>query len=157
MQLTVEIDEREFVEAVVQAAAEKMLEDKVGVDRAVLARRIERKVESAVREEAQAAAPGIVQRILADRVIQTNEYGYPHGEGKPVAAVIADQVKKELAHSNGRRGPTVLDKLIRDEVDRALAGELKDTLDQAKRIVTDAVSERAISELRKSLADGIAL
>jgi hypothetical protein len=117
---------------------------------------INSKIEKVIRQEAADAAEGIAQRILDKGVIQVDEYGYRRGKEIPVAEIIANQVKEELStHGGNRRGAGALQELIRTEVSRELKGELKETLDEAKRTVMDAVGSTAIAELRKALADGV--
>jgi hypothetical protein len=112
-------------------------------------------VSSEIRGAATAIAPDIARSILADKVVQTDNFGYARGEPKSVASIIAEQVASTLQPRSGRGGPGVLDKLIREEVDRQVKGELKDALDAAKKVVTDALADRVVPELRKALAAGI--
>lgn len=107
-----------------------------------LARKLEAAIVAEIQTQAREAAPGIVERILADKVVTTDRWGSREGE-KPVAELIAEQVKREAYDGqSGRRGEGVLAKLIRDEVERQFAGELREALQAAKAPLLEAVREQ---------------
>lgn len=117
---------------------------------------INRKIEQAIRGEAQEAAKGIAARILETGVMPVDVYGNRSGtEPKPVAAIIAEEVKSQLQGPSGRRGEGVLSELIRAEVGRALKGELKDELERAKKVVVDAVGASAVEALQEAVSKGM--
>ena len=142
-------EDEQFGELVIGACARMLLSryvaDEDGGERRIsteLQRRITEEILGVIREEARAAAPGIAEKILAGEIPQTDTYGYAHGS-KTIAEVIATEVKQQLQHRSGRRGEGVLDKLIREEVQRQLRTELKEVLDAAKREVAEALGKEA--------------
>lgn len=143
-------EHQEFGELVIGACARQLLSRYVSDDEGneyrhptELQRRIQDEIEGLIREEARAAAPGIAEKILAGDVPQQDRYGYSSGRSLTVAQVIADEVKRELTHRGGQRGVSVLDKLIREEVQGQLRKELKDVLDAAKAEVAQALAKEA--------------
>ena len=152
------VNEDEFLDQVLDRAAAQLLmryapSDDRGNEQ--LGQRIERAVVDEIREQARVAAPGIVAKILEQKVVQSDLYGVRVGEPKAIGEVIADQVKRTLQHPSGSRGDGVLDRLIREEVDRALARELKGALDEAKGIVFAKLTTNVATELRKALSASI--
>lgn len=143
-------EDAQFGELIIGACARQLLTRYLSDDEGSayahpteLQRRIQDEVLNVIREEARAAAPGIAEKILAGEVPQSDGYGYASGRSKSIAEVIADEVKGQLRHGSGRQGESVLDKLIREEVQRQLRTELKDVLDAAKREVAEALGKEA--------------
>lgn len=151
-------EEAEFGELLLGACARQMLSRYVADEDghacevpSNLARRIESAVVDEIRSQAREVVPEIVERVLATGVVRTDAFGYGRGETRSVADVIAEQVKDGLVHSSGRRGPSVLEQMIRDEVDRAFKEELHQTIEAAKAPVLAAVREKAAGVFEEAL------
>lgn len=118
-----------------------------------LARRIEETVTEIIREEAAAAAPKVVEEILAEGVQRTNQYGSPRGEKMPLRDVIGEEVVKQLTrrerHGMGDR--TVIEEMLEREVEKVVKGELRSALDEATKTIVDAVGEEASKGLTDAL------
>lgn len=160
MKLEIELDylEGTFEEAVAAAAARQLLHyyvaDEAGDSRRVptdLERRIRDEVLAKIEEEARAAAPDVVRELLEQGVRRTNTWGDPSGELVSLKTVIAEEVRKELTVSSGHRADTALSKLLKEEVERELKGELKGAVEEAKAVVVRAVGKEAREALEGAL------
>lgn len=154
-------EDREFGDLLVRACARQMLEryaaDEDGDEYSVpspLADRIKSAVVEVIHEQAAAAAPGIVEKILAAGVVETDRYGYGRGEAKPIAEIVADQVRQEV-RTGSHRGETALERLIREEVTKQFHGEMKAAIDEAKRPVLDAIREQATGVFENAMRDAL--
>lgn len=155
-------DQDEFADRVVLSAAEQLLSrytlDDEGAEIRVsteLSRKLHQEIDAAIREQAREAAPIVAQQILEEGIQQSDTWGEPRGGVKPLKVVVAEEVKKNLTHSSGKRGEGVLDRLIREEVHRQIKAELQDALNEAKKVVTEAVTHEATEALRDVLAKRI--
>lgn len=162
-----EMDSENFTQDVVNAAARQLLTrysyDEDGDEHAVpteLSRRLREHMEKIIREQAQEFAPIVAATILEEGVRETNTWGDATGRTRPLKSVIAEEVKKNLTHGNGRRGEGVLDMLIREEIQKQLRAQLNEIVEQAREPILAAMREEATSvferAMRKALP-GVAL
>lgn len=110
------------------------------------------KVLAIVSELATAQAEGLVRKVLSGPIRLTDSYGMPKGEPKTLMELVSEQAGKILSQPrddryNYDRKVTLVQQLIRDEVDKAFAGELKPVIDAAKKQAKDAVKNRAAEML----------
>lgn len=143
-------EDAQFGDLIVGACAQKLLSLYVSDDEgngharpSQLQNRIQDEIMAVIREEARAAAPGIAEKILAGEVPLSDRYGYTSGRSKSIAEIVAEEAKSQLRHETGQSGKSVLDRLIREEVQKQLRTELKDVLDAAKREVAEALGKEA--------------
>lgn len=156
-------DER-FGEMVVEACARRMLatyvmgdgesDDERGYSVSTdLERRLRDSVLEVIREQAAAAAPGIVQTMLEQGVPETDAFGdRRYGGGtRSLKEEIAARVKGELQHSSGHRGESVLSLVLREEIRKELRGELNAAVAEARAVVVGAVREEASKSIASAL------
>lgn len=107
---------------------------------------VQGKVQQAVNEAVKAQVDEWVREALAEPIQRTNDYGRPVGEAKSMPEFVAEHVAKWFSEPADRydsqRG-TRVQKLIYDEVDRKLKGELTTAIREAKASVVRAVSGQA--------------
>lgn len=151
-------DSEAMADRVVAEAARQLLTewtaDEDGVEYSInsrLAARIEQAVIDTIVEQAQALTPQIAEKVIEQGVQQTDTYGYARGEVKPLGTVIAEEVTRQLSRSGNYNSKGILNEMISKEVDTALRTELKAAMTEAKRIVTDAVTESAVKALRDAV------
>lgn len=150
-------------EWVIAACADAMLnryvfvgEDDVDRVPTALRRALEDQVKDVIAAQARAATPGIVNTILEQGVRAVGSFGDPHGPTMPVREFIAQEIKREMTRGSGSRdGNTVLVKVIREEVQKVLADELKAVVEEAKGPVLDAVRTEASRVLERAMRSAI--
>lgn len=160
-------EEAEFGEALVEACARQMLNDYFYMDqdsegfkveKSSLARQIQNKVVEVVREEARAAAPGIVAKMLSGEVRQSDKYGHWNGETMTVEDVVVDELKKQVSPRRGSvTQDCVFDALIREVARDKIEGEMRETLAEAKRVIVNAMTQNAVEALKRAVSAGVPL
>jgi hypothetical protein len=153
-----EMDSDSFTQDVINAAARQLLTrysyDEDGDPHAIpteLSRRLREHMEDVIREQAKEFAPIVAATILEEGVKETNTWGDATGRSRPLKSVIADEVKKELSHSNGRRGEGVLNMMIREEIQKQLRGELHAMVEQAREPILAAMREEATAVFERAM------
>lgn len=156
--------EQDLEGAIISACAEKVLArwvtehdpDTGDMDGRRLPTALERRLESAIldviREQAAAAAPGIVETMLSEGVRRTDTWGDPRGEPVPLRALIAEKAKEALTYPAGQRGTNAITRFMNDAVDKALTGELQAELDAAKAALREQLTAKAAELLAASTA-----
>lgn len=127
--------------------------------RSQLAQRIEAAVVDTIKAQASELVPQIAKDVLDRGVQPTDSYGFTTSrEPKSVGQVIAETVIADLSVSRGTsfgRNRSLLEEMIHKEVEQALRTELKEAMDNAKRIVAEAVTESATKALREAVIRGL--
>jgi hypothetical protein len=107
------------------------------------------RVVAEVRREviAEAVRPQVEEAIAAP-LQKTNGYGEPVGEPVTLRTVIIDEVRKMLAkpadsYASGKG--TVLQAMVRKEVEAAFANEVRDAVKQAREQVSEEIGQMVAS------------
>ena len=115
---------------------------------------VQAKVQETVNAAVKAQVDVWVRDALAEPIQRTNDYGRPVGEAKSMPEFVGEHVTKWFSEPADRydsqRG-TRVQKMIYEEVDRKLKGEMTSAIREAKAAVVRAVSGQA----GKLLADAI--
>lgn len=108
-----------------------------------IAKTIEADIRAAVQQRVEAEVASQVEKILAGPIVRTNSYGEPiSGPAKSLREMVTEEATKELTKSRGSgydRNPSVLDRVIKGQVEQVLAKELNDEIARAKAEVKGAV------------------
>jgi predicted RNA binding protein with dsRBD fold (UPF0201 family) len=100
-----------------------------------------------------AIRPAIVE-ALTGAVQKTDAWGEPKGEPKTLreqiveGATAALNVKREHAYN---RRETLVEYIVREEIERAIRKELSAEMDKAKKQVTDAIKEQGAEVLAEAV------
>lgn len=108
-------------------------------------------------EEIRAAVQAEIAEALTTTVPITNTYGEATGKTTTIRALIADMAKEALtkkADGYGS-GESVVRKVLREQVDRALAEELLATVKEERTKVVAAVRGKTAELLAKALEQGL--
>lgn len=102
---------------------------------------------------------GFIRPKLADAMASllqpTDSFGTPKGEPQTLQQVIIDMAAKELRKPTDRydsRSPSVLQKLIHEEVQRTIRGELQTAMKEAREEVLAAVRGQAAKIVTDTIA-----
>jgi len=108
-------------------------------------------------EEIREQVKPIVAAAIAAPVQRTNSYGNPVGEPVPMTELIVKEVHDYLGKrdSYARDSQTVVQKLIREQVDLALKNELKDAIADEKAKVVAAVRAKAADLIATAVREGV--
>lgn len=140
-----------ILEEIVAAAARQVLdEDKAEIRRAALA---------GVREIAAAEGSKAAAELVAAPFQPFDRYGDPRGAPVTLRAFIADEIRAQLKLQPDRgHSPNAFTTVLRDEIRRAIDGELKAALDEARKQIGDELRAAALAALAKRIAPaGVAL
>ena len=102
-------------------------------------------VEEIRKELVREALAPIVAEAVAAPLQRTNSWGEPAGEPVTMTTVIVGEVRKYLqepADSYRRENGTILQKLIRDEVQKAFAAEVKAAVEAARAAVAKEIGDQ---------------
>jgi hypothetical protein len=110
----------------------------------------------AVNAEVEKHVGPAVEAALAEGVQRTNEYGSPRGEKVPLRAVIVEEAQKALGkkveyRDNYGRSENVVSAIIRNEVQQALAKDLKGVVEAEREKVQQAVRDEAASIITQAV------
>lgn len=110
----------------------------------------------AIRTEVQKHVGPAVEMALAEGVQRTDNYGDPRGEKVPLRTVIVEEAQKALGkkievRDNYGRSESVIQQIIRDEVQRALAEDLKEIVKAEREKVVKAVRDEAAAIITESV------
>lgn len=100
----------------------------------------------------------LISAALNKPVQKTNEYGRPRGEPIPLTELILTEVKSYLGKPLDRnigRTETVVQKLIREEVERALLTELRDVIAEEKKRIVAAMRSKAAGIIAATIEAGL--
>lgn len=142
-------------ELVVIAAADRLIERQMARGSRPLANMIDE-----VRtEEIRARVVPMVEAALAGPVQRTDTWGAPNGAPTTIPELVAGQVSEYLTRPlPGRRSDdrrTSLQTFIADEVEKAVTGELRAALDEAKATVRQAVVAQAAEVIQETIARAV--
>jgi hypothetical protein len=148
-------------EAIIEEAARQLLvtvtpyTDGVEVP-TKLAASVREDMSRAVRAEVEKVIGPAVAAALEEGVQLTDTYGSPRGPRMTLREVIIAEAKKVLerkieVRDNYGRSETVVQQIIRDEVQRALADDLKDAVREERDRVQAAVREHAANIITESV------
>lgn len=113
-------------------------------------------ISAAIRDEVQRAVAPAVKAALAEGVQRTDTYGAPTGPKVTLRQVIVDEAVKALARKvevrdNYGRSESVIQQVVRDEVQRAVADDLKGVIKVEREKVKAAVRGKAAEILTESV------
>jgi len=110
-------------------------------------------------EEIRAAVAPEIEAALSKPLRKTNQYGEATGADTTLREMIGEEVRKQLAAPADRydRKETVLQRVIKEEVDRALTDELKTALAAGKSEVLAAVRKRGTEVIEEAVRKALPL
>jgi hypothetical protein len=111
---------------------------------------------SAIRdEEIRMQLAPVVEESVTASVQPTDSFGAPKGEARTLREIILDAAKKELTapreRDYGRGRETLVQYVIRTEVDRHITNELQAAIKEAKAEVVKAVREKGSEVLTETI------
>lgn len=108
-------------------------------------------------EEIQAAIKPAIEAAIAKPIRKTNSWGESTGQETTLTELVVSEVRNvlEKRDSYDRAAPTFVQKIIRDEVTRALSQELKEAIAAEKTKVVAAVRAQAAELIAESVRKGI--
>jgi hypothetical protein len=141
-----------LADLIVQALVGKLLPE---LQKAVVA-----EVQDRVAGKVDEAVDGWIREALAEPIRQTNEWGRPKGEPISLPEYVKTEIDHWLTKGDGYERQTKMQKLIRDEVDRAVADDLTGAIREARQAVVTRVGTQAgrlLAEAIKTanLLDGV--
>lgn len=110
----------------------------------------------AVNAEVEKHVGPAVEAALAEGVQRTDTYGSPRGEKVPLRTVIVEEAQKALGkkveyRDNYGRSENVVSAIIRNEVQQALAKDLKGVVEAERAKVQQAVRDEAASIITQAV------
>lgn len=160
MAIEIDLNVEEVRDDIVKEAARQLLSrttfDEDGGEVSLpsdLSKRLLRHVDEALRTVTAEVAEPIVREALESKLPTYDRYGYAEkGEGKTLAEKIGDEVRARLTGSrHGSTSRGMIDGLIAEHVTRALSGELRKTIEDAKGEVLVAVREEGVKAIEEAL------
>lgn len=109
-------------------------------------------------EEIREALKPVVAQALEAAVQRTDTFGAPRGEPKSLREVIVESAIDQLRKPQGdgfsgtRRGETLVQFVIRKEVEEALGKDLRSAVQAARAQVLAAVQEKASEIITETIA-----
>lgn len=135
-----------FADYVADLAAQRLM---TGEDARQATGEYRRRALTIADEEIREQLKPVIAEALDAAVQRTTGFGDPRGEPKTLREVIVEAALEQLRKPQGdgfggtRRGETLVQSIIRSEVQVALASELKAAVASARTEVLAAVSEKA--------------
>jgi hypothetical protein len=111
----------------------------------------------ATRDAITAEVETIVRETMGEGVQQTTDWGSPTGAPTPLRELIGKEAEKALKIPELRDGysrsnqKTMVQRIIANEVEKALAAELKGVVDQARKDAVAAVQTQAAAVIAESV------
>lgn len=103
--------------------------------------------------------PKIINEALSGEFTVTSEFGHERWKGSLREALAAHAGKQLAVNARGNRGmlgnETVLEKVIKDEIDYALSTELREAVKGAKGELVKRLREITGDTLAKTVVDGL--
>jgi hypothetical protein len=109
-------------------------------------------------EEIRKAIGPLIQAAIAKPIQQTNAYGSPVGESTTLTELIVKEATAFLTRSAdnyNRGGETVLQKWVREQVEKALVKELAEVMAAEKAKVVAAVRGKAAELIADAVRQGL--
>lgn len=153
--ITIELDETllegDITSEVLSRAAVSLASQVEREVRSVLTRRIETIANDEIRDMIKPK----LKEAFGSLLQPTDGFGHPKGEPRTLAEVIVETARKELTTPSDRYDPrsaTVIQKIIHDEVQRQIAGELKEAVQQGREEVLAAIQAKASEIIGETVA-----
>lgn len=140
-------------DAVVAAAARQLL-----AQTREARQQVEREVARAHRAIIEARVSEWIEAKLAAGVQPTNSWGEPSGPSKPLSALIDAEIKAQLkVGSRDRFGgnESVVDRVIKEQVNARLTQELNAAFATAKQAMLDAAQQAGAKALAAAVAKAV--
>lgn len=158
-------EDQSIDEAIVEAAAHELLQrreprdpDAHGKDRpSTLEMRIMRRVREVQDEEIRAQVRPLVAEALVKPIQKTGSFGDPIGEPMMLRDHIIAEAQKLWTQTvqggtgRARTSETVLQTMVREEVEKAFANELRQVIAEARGDVLEAVKATGAEVLTETL------
>ena len=108
-------------------------------------------------EEIRNHVTDAIRDALNGEIRRTNMYGEPQGEPTTLRALIGQEATKALGKDSGGypHRETVLQKLIREQVEAALKAELAEAIKEERAKVVAAVREQAGQLIAEAVTKGV--
>lgn len=137
-----------FRDAITSAAARMLVDD--------MRKAVKETVHTAVRDAVVAEVGSIVRDAVVNGTLQrTNEWGQKQGEAKTLAQIILETANELLTKPTGdsyaSRRPTVIQKIISDEVTTAFRNDLKAEAEKARKAAQQAVQNAAAQVMKETI------
>lgn len=119
-------------------------------------RSLENQAEVLLQQVVEDAVEPEVRRLLDEGVRPSNRFGEPTGEPRTLREEIARLAEEALRvrPNNDRRFPsdrTTMERVIVEEVDKALAGDLRDAAREARGQIRAALEEKGAEVMRETI------
>jgi hypothetical protein len=109
-------------------------------------------------EEIRAAIRPAIVEAVSRPIKKTNGYGEATGQETTLSEVIVDEARKymkEPADKYRREAGTVLQSLVRAEVDRAFKAEIADAVKQARDLVAGQIGSQVSEQIAGAVKAGL--
>ena len=117
---------------------------------------LRRRVQAITQDEISRQCEPFVRAALETAHRKTDSWGTAIGPERPLHEFVVETVREELKLQDGRRTgtgsqPPLLARIIKEEVERTLAHELREAVKEAKGEVLEAVRSQAASVLAETM------
>jgi hypothetical protein len=155
----------EIREHIISAAAQQMLMQTTIYNDdphfTKLAQSLRDDISRAIKAEVEKVVAPAVTVALEEGVQPTDSYGTPRGEKLPLRSVIVAEAEKALnkkveIRDNYGRSESVIQQVIRDEVQKAMAADLKEIIAEERKKVTAAVHTEAAQLITQAVERSVA-
>lgn len=109
-------------------------------------------------EEIRAAIRPAIEQAVNRPIKKTNGYGEATGQETTLSEVIVDEARKymkEPADKYRREAATVLQSLVRAEVDRVFKAEIADAVKQARDLVAGQIGAQVSEQIAGAVKAGL--
>lgn len=140
---------------VAELVAEQIVERVVRDDRYP---RLKDRVTAIRDEEIRAAIKPAIEQAVNRPIKKTNTYGEATGQETTLSEVIVDEARKymkEPADAYRREQGTVLQKLVRAEVQKAFETEIADAVKQARDMVANQLGDTVSAQIAAAVKAGL--
>lgn len=107
-------------------------------------------------EEVREQVKPVVAAAIAASVQPTNTFGQPIGDPVSLTDLIVKEAREALTkRADYGRGPTLLEKVVAEAVDKAIRKELTDVIAEEKAKVVAAVRAKAAELIATAVKEGV--